>query len=299
MKLEQIKYAVVAAESKSFRRAAQQLRVQQSAISKRIQEIETRLGVALFVRTTSGVTLTEAGRCFVAQARKGMAQLDAAATLAKAMGRGEFAILRVGFFSSLTTGFLLRLAADHRIREPGVRLDWNEGVQPELVRAVERQEFDIAFVGEGSAAPGCEAMPLWQERVFVMMPAAEPLSEKPEIQWQDLEGQHFVVNDTEPGYRMHDYLVRHLSARGHEISIERCRVGLQSLYQLVAFGRGFALFTETAAVPIAGTVCRPLVASPVTFGAIWWRANRSVALRNFIGLARSLSQEHGAPLAAW
>lgn len=299
MKLEQIKYAVVAAESKSFRRAAQQLRVQPSAVSKRILEIEARLGVSLFVRTTSGVTLTDAGRCFVAQARKGMAQLDAAATLAKAMGRGEFAILRVGFFSSLTIGFLLRLAADHRVREPGVRLDWNEGVQSELVRGVERQELDVAIVGDGPAAPGCERVPLWQERVFVIMPAGELLSEKPEIQWEDLEGQHFVVNDTEPGYRMHDYLVRHLSARGHEISIERCRVGLQGLHQLVAFGRGFALFTETAVIPVAGTVGRPLAASPVTFGAIWWRANRSMALRNFIGLARSLSQERGAPLGTW
>ncbi|MFZ2872684.1 LysR family transcriptional regulator [Zavarzinia compransoris] len=293
MDLKQIRYVVAAAECRSFRRAAQQLRVQPSAVSKRILELEARLGVALFVRTTSGVTLTEAGRCFVVQARKGVDQLDAAATLAKSMGRGEFAVLRVGFFSPLASGFLARLAAVHRGREPGVRLDWNEGIQPDLVRAIERQELDVAFVCDGSAAPGCETVPLWLERLFVVMPAGELLSEKAEIRWQDLEGQHFIVSDTEPGCRMHEFLVRHLSAPGHEVSIERCRVGLLSLYQLVALGRGFALTAETATVSIAGTVCRPLVASPMTFVAIWWRANQSPALRKFIDLARSLSPEHG------
>ena len=294
MDLKQIRYAVAAAECRSFRRAAQQLRVQQSAVSKRIGDLEARLGVKLFNRTPNGVALTEAGNCFVSLVRKGLAQFESAATLARAMGRGEFGIVRIGVSSPLAAPYLSDLAAAHRAREPGIRLDWNEGTQPDHMEAVIRHDLDAAIIVGTPPVEGCETLRLWEERVFVALPAGERLAGTQEIPWKDLCGQHFIVSDAAHGRHLHDYLIRHAADLNGEITVEQCRVQRDSLLHLVAWGRGFALITESQVDRhIAGVVYRPLATPSISFSAIWSRTNESVALKNFIGLARALSMSRG------
>lgn len=242
--LKQIRYVITAAECRSFRRAAQHLEVQPSAVSKRILELEKRLGVALFARAHSGVTVTEAGECFVMQARRGLAQLDAAAALAKAMGRREFGIVRIGLFSQLANGFLAELVKAHLRRVPDIRLYWSEGTQSEHICAVEAHELDVAFVSGGPVISGCETVQLWDERLFVVMPAGQQLAGKAEICWPDLYGQHFVLCESELGRQLHDYLVRHLSDIDHQVSMEHCRVQRDNLLQLVAWERGLSMPIE-------------------------------------------------------
>ena len=54
----------------SFSGAAKQLRVGQSAVSKTVAQLEDRLGVRLLLRSTHGITLTEAGRTFYERAQR-------------------------------------------------------------------------------------------------------------------------------------------------------------------------------------------------------------------------------------
>ena len=108
--------------------------------------------------------------------QKGRAQFEAAATLAKAMGRGEFGIVRIGVSSPLAAPYLSDLAAAHRAREPGIRLDWNEGTQPDHMEAVIRHDLDAAIIVGTPPVEGCETLRLWEERVFVALPAGERLA---------------------------------------------------------------------------------------------------------------------------
>lgn len=59
--VHQLRYALAAAETGSFSRAADQFRVKQSTLSKRIRHLELRLGLPLFERTTQGVIPTAVG----------------------------------------------------------------------------------------------------------------------------------------------------------------------------------------------------------------------------------------------
>jgi DNA-binding transcriptional LysR family regulator len=63
--LHNLHYVLVAAEKRSFRQAAIELGVWESTISRGIRDLEDEIGVALFIRHSGGVELTNAGRKFL------------------------------------------------------------------------------------------------------------------------------------------------------------------------------------------------------------------------------------------
>jgi len=83
------------AEQRSFRAAADQLGVSPSAISQTIRQLEDRIGVPLFIRTTRSVGLTEAGLRFHAQAAPAWASLIAAWEDTRTLGEGPSGLLRL------------------------------------------------------------------------------------------------------------------------------------------------------------------------------------------------------------
>lgn len=91
-------------ETGSFSGAARRLDVGQSAVSKSIALLEQRLGVRLLLRSTRGITPTEAGLAYYERARRVIEQADQADIEARGAGAGLAGRLRVG-----TTGAFARL----------------------------------------------------------------------------------------------------------------------------------------------------------------------------------------------
>ncbi|GBR01308.1 LysR family transcriptional regulator [Gluconacetobacter liquefaciens] len=82
-------------ETGSFSAAARQLNVGQPAVSKTIAQLETRLQVSLLIRSTHGLTPTEAGQTFYERARNAIQEADEAELAAKGAGAGLSGRLRV------------------------------------------------------------------------------------------------------------------------------------------------------------------------------------------------------------
>jgi DNA-binding transcriptional LysR family regulator len=83
------------AQHRSFRRAAAELGVTPSAISQAIRTLESRIGAALFIRTTRSVGLTEAGERFLSRARPAFEELIAASGAARDLGQRPAGRLRL------------------------------------------------------------------------------------------------------------------------------------------------------------------------------------------------------------
>ena len=83
------------AQRRSFRRAAAELGVTPSAISQAVRALETRVGAALFIRTTRSVGLTEAGERFLARAKPAFEELVAASGVARDLGERPAGLLRL------------------------------------------------------------------------------------------------------------------------------------------------------------------------------------------------------------
>jgi DNA-binding transcriptional LysR family regulator len=83
------------AKNRSFRKAAADLGVTPSAISQAVRTLETRVGAALFIRTTRSVGLTEAGERFLSRAKPAFEELVAASEVARDLGQRPTGLLRL------------------------------------------------------------------------------------------------------------------------------------------------------------------------------------------------------------
>src|SRR5260370_16325221 len=97
IELRLLQYVVTIADELSFTRAAKKLFVSQPALSRKIGELETSLGVKLFERSTRQVTLTKAGQVFVEEARAALAHTERAGDLPKPVSQHHPAPPSTGF----------------------------------------------------------------------------------------------------------------------------------------------------------------------------------------------------------
>jgi DNA-binding transcriptional LysR family regulator len=93
--LDGVETFLCVAEHRNFRKAAAQLGVTPSAVSQKVRALEARVGVALFIRTTRSVGLTEAGERFLSRAKSAFEELVAASEDARELGQRPAGLLRL------------------------------------------------------------------------------------------------------------------------------------------------------------------------------------------------------------
>jgi|SRR5580658_7520827 DNA-binding transcriptional LysR family regulator len=111
------------AETGSFSAAARQLKIGQPAASKCIAKLEDRLGVSLLMRSTRGLTLTEAGRRFWERAQRAIEEADAADLAARDSNIGMHGRLRVGAGVTFGNLYLLPLLPAFLATHPNLLVD--------------------------------------------------------------------------------------------------------------------------------------------------------------------------------
>lgn len=293
IELRHLRYFVTAAEQGSFRKAGAILGICPSAISRRIRDLEDHLGVSLFHRCPSGVSLTYAGERFSRRARQGLRTIHEGTRSISVIGRGEEGIVRIGIFSSLASGFLSDLLHAYDRVHNKVRLDIIDGDPAEHVAAIRQLRMDIAFITGTSAWSDCETAHLWSEQVFAVLPDEHSLSLKNELEWSDLAEESFIVSEAAPGPEIYDYLVQRLADLGHHPEIRLQYVGRDNLLRLVALGRGLTLTSEaTTAAQIPGVCYRPITGEILPFSAVWSPKNDNPACRRLLSLARSMARSN-------
>jgi DNA-binding transcriptional LysR family regulator len=290
--LQHLRYVLAAAKLRSFRQAAIEIGVCESAISRGIRDLEDEIGVALFIRHPGGVRLTNAGTKFLNHARAAMGRIDYALKDTGAAGRGEVGVVRIGIFSSLASGFLADLLQSYQEANAFVRLDFTEGSPAEHVAAVQHHRLDVAFLTGSHRAFGCETIQLWAERVFVVLPRDHPLAKCEAIIWEDLRDEEFIVTERNPGPEIHDYLVKHLAELGHHPCVQRCGVDRANLMKVVALGRGLTLASEAmTGNAFPGVVYRPLTGERLPYCAVWSARNDNPAFRRLLTMARKRAKK--------
>jgi DNA-binding transcriptional LysR family regulator len=111
------------AERRSFREAAEDLGVSPSAISQTVRQLEERIGVPLFIRTTRSVGLTEAGALFHAQAAPAFASLVNAWEGARTYGGRPAGLLRLNMPRSVVPLLIEPIIADFCDQYPDVDVE--------------------------------------------------------------------------------------------------------------------------------------------------------------------------------
>lgn len=288
--MRHIRYVVAAAEHGSFRQAAAALGIQESAVSRRIRDLEERMGTILFIRSPGGVKLTNAGKQFVGRGRKALSEIGMAKAEVSAIRRGEGGHVRIGIFSSLASGFLSDLVQAFGERHAAIKLTFMDGNPAEHLAAIRQHQLDIAFITGTGEWPGCVSQQLWSERIFAVLPSDHLCAGNPTVHFEELAHEAFIVSEAAPGEEIHDYLVQRLASLGRHPEIHQHGVGRDNLMRLVALGRGLTVTSEaTTAALFPGVVFRPIEDEVLPFCGVWSASNENPALAGLLDLARSMT----------
>jgi DNA-binding transcriptional LysR family regulator len=242
MDLRRLRYLVAVAEEGHITRAAERLGLQQPPLTRQIRALEEELGVILFERLPRGMRLTDAGRVAVDEAR---AILERAARLpdtAQRAARGERGRLAIGYTSSgAFHPFVAQQIRAFRAARPGVVLELAEDGTPELVRGLETERLDAAFVRSGGAlGEGLLVEPLLEEPMAAAVPNDHPLAMSVDIALADLAGETFVFYRRPSGPGLHDAIVAACLRAGFSPTVGQEAPRMSSTLGLVAAGLGVA-----------------------------------------------------------
>jgi DNA-binding transcriptional LysR family regulator len=287
--LRHIRAFVSAATTGSFRRAALELGIEQSAISRLVRSIEHEIGADLFRRSSGGVVLTETGQLFFRRCRSIASQIEEAVAEARTTGAEEHA-LRIGIFGCLSIGFLEELLDLFQRGHPGTKLHFVEDGPQGLVASVRRSQLDIAIVAEVDRNAQCDVVALWDEPVYLAMPKDDPLFDRQRLCWADVQTRHFVFADQPSSAFVRSYLVRSLTGYSTGPDIEQLPVNAPSLMQIVAHRGGVTIAgSAEARIGLPGIACRPIDNAVLHFGAVYLKGSLNRGVEHFIALAKSLS----------
>ncbi len=178
MRLNQIRNLIAVAEAGSLRAAARRLGVSQPAMTKSLQQLEQELQSQLLLRTARGVTLTPAGRAFVARARViqsevGKAEEDLAALRSGAAGVVTFGVAGVSTIA-LVPGAMTRF----RLKHPQTHVHILEGNRNSFMPMVRDATLDFAVAqgATGAAEAGVAFKPLFRPELVIAGRRGHPLA---------------------------------------------------------------------------------------------------------------------------
>ena len=244
MELRHLRYFVAVGEALNFTKAAARMRVAQPALSRQVADLEDELGVDLLKRTSHGVVLTAEGKLFLEQARGILKRVDESVTSVRALARGEFGELQVGYLPPLDLDLLPRALADFQKTTPGVKVVLHDLGSDELCNELRNGFLQLALMIRPSEefSAGLEFEELRRYPFFVAMAPGHPLSRRKKIALEILADQPLVVLRRRNNSEYHRVLHRVFSPLRPNIATESDSIN--SLITEVGIGTKVAVVSQ-------------------------------------------------------
>ncbi len=190
MTLTELKYIVTLAEEKHFGKAAEKCRVSQPTLSVAVKKLEDELGVSLFERSKSQLTVTDTGRRIVDQAYKVLDQVGIIKDIALAGKDQMRAPLRIGAIYTIGPYLFPHLMPELHRAAPEMPLYIEENYTAVLREKLRQSSLDAIIVALPFNEPEVVTLPLYDEPFVVLLPKNHSLS-----QHQSLTGEHLLQDN--------------------------------------------------------------------------------------------------------
>lgn len=287
MMIRHLPFFVVVAEEENFQRASQRLNIAQSALSRRIRDLEYELGnVPLFVRMPRGVRLTPSGRALLKEARAILDQLKEAREHAVAIMNGDEGTLRIGYsVGAVRHAFISDLLTAFRTAFPKIALKTELLTVEELQRKLRENELEAAIFYVNEPAEEFESLLIAQEHFLVAMPDDHRLAEAEAVTFSDIATEDFIWYAKMFSPTVHDRMLDEFAQRGVTPKISMESPTCDTTLQLVGahLGLGFVPPVDPLRIP-DNVVLKPVSDFTLTwqFRMVWLRDNASPILPRLI-----------------
>lgn len=213
MELRHLRHFVAVAEELHFARAAERLGMEQSPLSQSIRNLESRLGIKLFQRTTRRTWLTGAGTRFYREARRILRDVDDLKASMRRNDGEEPEAIRLAMGEDLASEPFTRLLFQLEHHQPKIGLEVRELLHAEAVRLLRDGNADVVITMNPSPESELAQVRGWSEPIMAVVPVGHPFGGRDKVSLRDLSGEILALPSTaeHPGClaQMEELLVRH------------------------------------------------------------------------------------------
>ena len=217
LETRELTYFLAVAEDLHFGRAATRLGIAQPALSKAIRQLERRLGVALFERTSRSVSLTEAGRVLNREARVALDAVSAAASRTQRAGTREprlMLAMKPGGDAGLLPAILAAYQLDAGAPPIEVVFD------ADSARLLREGQADAALLySPPDDVRGLDTETLLAEAPVAVLPTSHRLARRPSLRMADLADEPLHQKPRDPSAMKSLSELMHLIALGRKVAV--------------------------------------------------------------------------------
>lgn len=255
----------ILATTLNFSRAAGQLFISQSVLSRHLQEMEQELGVSLFVRDTHNVSLTEEGEFLFGQTRSLLKKADQAVySLSLGNIEAEESVSVLCQEQTLCPQ-ILKAMDDFQNQYPQIRLQITPGLTASSIGLLNDCDLMLSPCDfTDRLGIDIEAYPIWSQTAYLAVRNDHPLSNEQEVSLSDLRNENLLIPYADEMFGPY--------AQNGQLVFQRCRgavrriaaANAQEALLSVELGRGIMIlpasfvkrvYTNTRIIRITDTEC--------------------------------------------
>ena len=255
MDFKQYEYVLTIAEERNFSRAAKRLFISQPSLSQYINRLENQLGVTLFDRSVSPLTLTYAGELYIETANKIIAltnQLQKKYDDIKSLKAGR---LNIGLTPSKANYPLPMLLPVFKKKYPDIEVMITEESSSELEIKLTKGLIDVCILNLPIKNDDIEYEEILDEKILLAAPPSfrsdisKNETKYPQIEIDEIKNENFIL--LKSGQRIRQIADTVFSNNSIKPKIILETRSIETSLRLCAVGMGFCFVPESAALSFA------------------------------------------------
>lgn len=270
-------------EATSLTRGAERSCLSVPATSNRIKNLEDGLGIKLLERSSQGISLTAAGKTYLAHARTVLGQLDMLTGDLQQYAAGIKGRLVLLANTTAVTEYLPPVLGQYLKDFPDVQVDMRERLSDDIVRSVREGAADLGIISGSVVTDDLETLPFVSSELVVIAPKGHPVVANKATDFaQTLEYDHVSLSE---GSAIHLFLAQKSGELHRPMAIRIQVSSYDAMFRMVEAGAGIAVIPLACYERLRGTadldVCR--------LTAPWAIRHFQICAREFDGLCRFAS----------
>ncbi|MFC5427342.1 LysR family transcriptional regulator [Paraburkholderia denitrificans] len=217
------------------------------AASRRIADLETAIGTALFDRHSRGITLTAAGEALMRHAQRILNDVDVMTADMSEYAAGVVGVVRLWANTSAVTQFLPKDIAAFNAARPEIRIELEEQNSEQVALAVVDGAADFGIMADQMPTFGLQTLPYRRDRLVLVVPTGHPLTQRDSVSFVDALEFDFVSlsRTTSLARRLHAAT----AFTGSQLKLRIQVRSFDAMCLMVAAGLGIAVLPDAAVRP--------------------------------------------------
>ena len=247
MELRHLRYFVRVAETENVSRAALKLHISQPAVSRQIRDLEDEIGLPLLKRSGKSISLTEAGRAFLAEARAVLERTDEAVRNVRALANQKLTELHVGYSSYMVDRVFHVILNNYQRAMPNVRVKLHDRSVEQNVDALLEGKLDLAFIFHApkpGALRGLRFLVLSTEHPRLAVSHTHPLARRRTVSLEEAVREPFIILVPEEFPDYHCFIDAVFASTKIKPRVAEEHESIASIISAVEAGRGVALAAD-------------------------------------------------------